>query len=214
MKLAELGALDREIPITTSMLAKNLRVSQQTASRQLLKLEEFGLVKRLRSGRRDRVVITSEGNKVLAQMYANLKQIFEGPKREIVIYGTVFSGLGEGRYYVSQPGYRKQFREKLGFNPYPGTLNLRLGREHLSERQILESFSSILIYGYDDGYRRFGAARCYKARINDKIEGAIVTAFRTQYGPDVLEIIAPLNLRRKLKLRDGDLVKIRVQAGT
>ena len=29
--------------------------------------------------------------------------------------GTVQSGLGEGRYYLSQPGYVVQFAERLGY---------------------------------------------------------------------------------------------------
>jgi CTP-dependent riboflavin kinase len=47
-------------------------------------------------------------------------------KKEIVLKGTVFSGRGKGRHFVDLPWARKQFQEKLGFNPYPGTLNLRL----------------------------------------------------------------------------------------
>ena len=43
-----------------------------------------------------------------------------------IITGTLFSGLGEGAYYISLPGYKKQFISKLGFKPYPGTLNLKI----------------------------------------------------------------------------------------
>jgi hypothetical protein len=33
----------------------------------------------------------------------------------ITLEGTVFTGLGEGAYYISKEHYRKQFIEKLGF---------------------------------------------------------------------------------------------------
>jgi len=36
-----------------------------------------------------------------------------------------------------------------------------------------------------------------------------VTALRSHYGEDVIEILAPVNLREKLKLKDGDTVRIR-----
>lgn len=49
--------------------------------------------------------------------------------------GRVFSGVGEGSFYVSL--YSKKFLEKLGFRPYPGTLNLRLVND-------VEAFNSCL----------------------------------------------------------------------
>ncbi|MEM2577082.1 MAG: DUF120 domain-containing protein [Candidatus Bathyarchaeia archaeon] len=42
--------------------------------------------------------------------------------------------------------------------------------------------------------------------LENKIEGAIVSALRSHYGDDVLEIIAPVNLRETLKLKDGDKI--------
>ena len=38
--------------------------------------------------------------------------------------GVVFSGRGEGSFYVSI--YARSFEEVLGFRPFPGTLNIRL----------------------------------------------------------------------------------------
>ena len=38
----------------------------------------------------------------------------------------IVSGMGEGAYYMSLKGYRNQFIEKLGYEPYPGTLNVKL----------------------------------------------------------------------------------------
>jgi riboflavin kinase len=42
--------------------------------------------------------------------------------------------------------------------------------------------------------------------LEDKIEGAVISALRSHYGEDVLEIIAPVNLRETLKLKDGDKI--------
>jgi len=147
-------------------------------------------------------------------MYLTLQRIFEGPKREVLIEGEVFTGLGEGAYYVSQPGYRRQFIEKLGFDPYPGTLNLKVEKQSQRERGILETYSSITLEGFMNGMRSFGQVKCYKARVNEKVDGIVVTALRSHYGEDVLEIVAPKNLRQVLGLKDGDSVKVRVFIST
>ncbi|MEB3757312.1 MAG: CTP-dependent riboflavin kinase, partial [Desulfurococcales archaeon] len=50
-------------------------------------------------------------------------------KTEVTVRGRVFSGLGEGEFYVNL--YARNFRRALGFTPYPGTLNVRVAPEHV-----------------------------------------------------------------------------------
>ena len=116
------------------------------------------------------------------------------------IRGRVVTGLGEGRYYLSREGYRKQFKQKLGFDPYPGTLNLKL-----SEPFCQSSEGSIEIEGFNDEGRAFGGCRCYLLMIRD-VRCAAVRPERSRYPPDLVEIIAPVNLRKALGLYDGDTV--------
>ena len=40
------------------------------------------------------------------------------------ITGIVTTGLGKAAYFLGQDFYKNQFREKCGFTPFPGTLNL------------------------------------------------------------------------------------------
>ena len=42
------------------------------------------------------------------------------------ITGIVTTGLGKAAYFLGQDFYKNQFRERLGFTPFPGTLNLIL----------------------------------------------------------------------------------------
>ena len=114
-KLIEVGAYPNEIIFTTTELAKLLSSSQQTASRHLIDLERLGLIHRVRLGRRESLRITTSGVKHLDNMFLTLKRVFELKSSETVFEGVLFSGLGEGAYYISQPGYEKQFHEKLGF---------------------------------------------------------------------------------------------------
>jgi len=137
-----------------------------------------------------------------------LHRALEGPKTELTLEGEVFSGLGEGAYYVSRPVYMRQFREKLGFTPFPGTLNVRLRKKHLKDRSLMESIGCIEIEGFRNGTRSFGAGRCYRVLVNGEAEAFVVVALRGHYGEDVLEILAPANLRKRLKLEDGDTVRV------
>jgi len=213
-KIAETAGSIGEAECTTSEIAKKLGLSQQTASRHLIELERLGHIKRMKAARGELIQITPKGAEQLNLMYLTLQRIFEGPKREVLIEGEVFTGLREGAYYVSQPGYRRQFIEKLGFDPYPGTLNLKVEKQSQRERKILETYPSITLEGFMNGTRSFGQVKCYRARLNDRVDGIVVTALRSHYGEDVLEIIAPKNLREILGLKDGDSVKVRVFIST
>ena len=67
------------------------------------------------------------------------------------VSGKVFSGLGEGAYYISLTGYKKQFISKLGFEPYPGTLNLKLSSNlHKQFINNLSELTGVTIDGFTD----------------------------------------------------------------
>jgi riboflavin kinase len=145
-------------------------------------------------------------------LYSNLRIIFDAAYPPSVTFeGVLFSGLGEGAYYVSKEPYRRQFIEKLGFDPYPGTLNIKLTTDYdIKTRSEIESYPAIELQGFQNETRSFGGAKCYPAIINNKVKGAILTAMRTHYDASVIEIIAPICIRSHLKLKDGQKVKVEV----
>ncbi len=206
--IAKLGGL-KGVRLTTAELGERLGFSQQTASRKLRELERMGYVRRERGEGVPTLFLTERGVEVLRAVYYELGRLLEGGEL-MVLRGRVFTGFGEGAYYVSLPGYRRQFVEKLGFEPYPGTLNLRLDRESLRLRRKLELMEGIVIGGFTHGGRRYGAVKCFRAEVEGRVRGAVLLIERTHYGPDVLEVIAPVNLREALGLRDGDWVSVSV----
>ena len=121
------------------------------------------------------------------------------------IRGRVAAGLGEGQYYISREGYRRQFSEKLGFSPSPGTLNLKLDLPF-----ALNETDSVRIEGFEDEGQTFGGCWCRPVKING-IRGAIVRPERTSYPATLLELIAPVNLREALSLSDGDVVDVTLE---
>ena len=68
--------------------------------------------------------------------------------------------------------------------------------------------SKLLVLKMQD--RTFGLVKCYPAVIDNKVKGALVTALRSHYDVSVLEIIAPVCLRKQLNLKDGVKVKVEI----
>ncbi len=210
LHLAKLGALRKGVFINTFELAKELRTSQQTASRRVVELEARGYIKRSVGRRGQTIVITEKGAQQLMAVYTTLHASLSEALRSVVISGEVFTGLGEGAYYVSLDGYRTQIIEKLGFDPYPGTLNLKLtDPSDLYFREVLSHRAGILIKGFSDEKRTYGSVKAFKAKMHG-IDAAVLLIERTHYGRDTLEVIAPVNLRQALNLRDGDRVSLEV----
>ena len=211
-KLAELGATSRTIKVSTEYLAEKIGASQQTASRHLINLEKMEWIKRTITPEGCLTKITSQGVAELKKLYSELRLIFESAyPPSITLEGVLFSGLGEGAYYVTKEGYRKQFMEKLGFDPYPGTLNIKLTTEYdIKSMSELEAYPAVELEGFKDESRTFGPVKCYPAIINNKAKGAVIYALRSHYGSSVLEIISPTFLRSHLKLKDGNKVKVEI----
>src|SRR5712691_2324594 len=204
IELVKLGARRRLVPLSTSELGKVLHLTQQGASVRLLELEREGMIERGRVGRRLGVRLTSKGYDHVTSLYAELKGVMSRSE-EFLFTGRVFSGMREGGYYVSLGGYRRQFASLLGFIPFSGTLNLRLvSPTQIEQKRLLRSMTGIFIEGFEDKARSYGPARCLRTTINETQKGAALVIERTHYDDTVLELISPANLRRELKLKDGD----------
>jgi riboflavin kinase len=72
----------------------------------------------------------------------------------------------------------------------------------------LRAKPGILIEGFRDGTRSFGALRVFPALIEDE-RGGILAIDRTHYDVSVLEVIAPKNLRDALGIKDGAKVTVK-----
>jgi len=185
--------------ISTSDLGEELDMSQQNVSRRLLLLTDQGYVKRTREG----ISLTKKARKEIASLYASMKRIFEEGQMEI--QGTVTKGIGEGRYYLDMPQYKKQMKKKLGFEPYPGTLNIKI--KGTWQREQLLQQEPIIITGFKDKKRTYGDLFAYKCKLENH-ECALIVPLRTHHGPNILEIVCPFNIRKKLGKKDGQRVKV------
>ena len=125
------------------------------------------------------------------------------------ITGTIRSGLGEGSAFMSLSWVQKSLRERLGFTPYPATLNLRLDSEEEVSRwkEIRARLACVRIPPPDP---TFCAARCWRALLKTtedegtELSGAVLLPLVEDYPADKVEFIAPACVKDSLGARDGD----------
>jgi riboflavin kinase len=209
------GGLTSETKLSCAGLAEELSVSTQTASRRLQSLESAGYVDRETVADGQWVRVTEAGERALREEYEAYRRLFESPAR-IELRGSVTSGMGEGRHYISLPGYQEQFESRLGYEPFAGTLNLDLDDESIRARAGLSAFSPVPIDGWEDEDRTYGPAVCYPAAVEtpdgDDYEPAhVIAPERTHHDEDQLEVIAPTKLRDALDLEDGSVLFVTVE---
>ncbi len=126
----------------------------------------------------------------------------------VTVRGTVFSGLGEGEFYVNL--YARNIRRALGFTPFPGTLNIRIMPSYvdlLNER--LRELKPVIVEPPRMEGIRLGRVYIFNAVLCDETV-YIVRPEITVYKGDVVEIISKNYLRKKYKLEDGKIVEITV----
>lgn len=122
------------------------------------------------------------------------------------VEGEITTGLGKAAFFLSQDFYKNSFDEKCGFVPFPGTLNIIIPKEYLEEINSIKDSCENIIKPEGD----FGAVKYIEATLNGEIKGAIVFPAKTVHEENYLEFIAPMKLRDKLNLKDGDIVTLEI----
>jgi len=205
------GARYNFVPITTTSLGKSIKKSQQSASKHLLELEKDGFIERIINGRTSSIRITSRGYSELIKLSSILKSSLDSFPSFVVLKGILVSGMGEGAYYMSLKGYTKQFKSKINYIPFPGTLNVKLQKkEHIEAAQQFRTLNGITIKGFFDGKRTYGWVKCFKSKLNNSINCELIVLERTHHDNSIIELISKVNLRRTAKLKDGSKMTIRI----
>lgn len=122
------------------------------------------------------------------------------------IKGKVFSGRGEGTKFTEQPWAKKQIAEKLGYVPHPGTLNITITENGLKLKNFLDKITWTEI-SPPEGFCR---GKLSKACFIGNLKCAIIKPEVENYPQDVIELMAPANLRKTFKLKDGDTVEVKI----
>ena len=120
------------------------------------------------------------------------------------IHARVTSGQGQGKFFVNYDWVQNQIQATFGFIPYLGTLNLRLDSCNTVSFQLYkQTHDGITITSIRDGC----SGLCYPIQISN-IMGIILIPQIPGYPHKQLEIIAPVNLRKALSLKNGDELEV------
>jgi len=120
------------------------------------------------------------------------------------VKGKVATGSEKGAKFLELPWVKKQIIQKLGFKPYPGTLNIKLIESDVKFKEFLKKAKPTEILP-EEGFCR---GKCFNAYFMQKIKCAIVVPEIANYLENIMEIVAPINLRENFNLKDGDIVEV------
>ena len=123
-----------------------------------------------------------------------------------MLIGKVTSGLKQASFFTQLDWVQEQCFEKLGFKPFPGTLNLEIKKEDLHIIQTLPADERFKLIPPDPN---FCAANTVPVLI-ESLPGAIVVPSEdvNLHAENILEIIAPVNVKETLNIKDGDTLKV------
>jgi CTP-dependent riboflavin kinase len=125
--------------------------------------------------------------------------------------GIIFSDLGQAASFMALEWVQAALNQRLGFSPFPATLNVRPKGVEDAEvwRGMREHSAGLALTSANDG---FCNARLYPIELvvqasvakQDKISGAILVPEVKNYPNDKIEIVAPVRLKEHLGVEDGD----------
>lgn len=119
----------------------------------------------------------------------------------LIFEGEVVTGVKQGAVFISR--YEQKIRDACGFNPFPGTLNVKL-----KEEPSLPEHSNFISSWTERGYE-YGAVWCYPCTING-LQAALLVPEKAEHGVETVEIISPFCLRTRLGLKNGRKVRIEI----
>ncbi len=123
-----------------------------------------------------------------------------------VLTGRIVSGIKQGAFFTQLDWVQEQCLEKLGFKPYPGTLNLEIAHENMAIIEALNPQRGVELVPPDSN---FCSGFVFPISI-EGISGAIVAPAEDVrvHGKNIIEIISHLGLKDALGVEDGDFVSL------
>lgn len=120
--------------------------------------------------------------------------------------GRVVSGTGQAARFTVLPWVESQCMEKLGFAPFPGTLNLELPPQCLSAVGLMKKAARMELVPPDSSSCSAGIIPVFIGPIGCALVFPSLDA-RPHPG-NIVEVLAPVKLREVLALEDGAEVTI------
>jgi CTP-dependent riboflavin kinase len=125
---------------------------------------------------------------------------------KLLLNGKIVSGLKQGAFFTQLDWFQEQCLEKLGYTPYPGTLNIEISVEDIPEAAVIEQKAEIEFIPPDS---TFCSGRAYPVDIEGIRAAIIMPAEEARvHGKNIIEVISEVKLKDALELDDGDSVEL------
>lgn len=118
--------------------------------------------------------------------------------------GFIQRGVGKGAFFTNLDWVVDQFQKAMGFEPFPGTLNVRISEEDLPS---LGAFFSKKDFELIPDDPQFCTASLKRVKVNGIPAAAVFPSDDVHvHGKEIVEIISHCHLKETLNLDDGDKV--------
>jgi riboflavin kinase len=121
------------------------------------------------------------------------------------VKGKVFSGEGKASEFLRIDEYSDFVEQEAGFEPFPGTLNLRADPQEINK--IKDQAEKAELEGFEKDGNEFGGLKLFLIKV-EGLKSCIIEPELSRYGENVIEVCNSLKLRSKLDLADGDRVEV------
>jgi len=127
---------------------------------------------------------------------------------KLIIAGKIISGAGQGAFFTQLDWVQEQCLEKLGFKPYPGTLNIQIHEEMVPVIETLPQEQIIELIPPDSN---FCSGKVFPVVVEGLPAAVVLPEEDVRvHGKNIIEIISNVRLKDALGLKDGDSITIMI----
>ena len=124
------------------------------------------------------------------------------------ITGKIVGGAKKGAFFTQLDWVQEQCLDKLGFAPWPGTLNLEIPVDHVAVIEELKVTKGLELVSPDSNYC---SGHVFPVSIEGLPAAIVIPAEDVRvHAKNIVEIISPEMLKESLGVKDGDCVSLTI----
>jgi CTP-dependent riboflavin kinase len=126
------------------------------------------------------------------------------------IKGKIIGGAKQGAFFTQLDWVQEQCLDKLGFAPWPGTLNLEIPMDAVAVIEELKATKGLELVSPDSNYCN---GHVFPVSIEGIQAAIVIPAEDVRVHPkNIIEIISPEMLKESLEVKDGDQVTLTINS--
>ncbi len=128
---------------------------------------------------------------------------------QITISGKIISGAKQGAFFTQLDWVQEQCLDKLGFAPWPGTLNLEIPMDLVAVIEELKLTAGRELVSPDSNYC---SGHVFPVSAEGLPAAIVIPAEDVRvHAKNIIEVISPKMLKEALKANDGDWVTLTIK---